>query len=58
MEVKVHDRCWMMKGEEKRPVTVFYVDEKTKLAYVYDTLSGWGGYVKPETLTFRRQEDY
>lgn len=57
MEVKVHDRCWMMRGREKRPVTVFYVDAKTKLAYVYDVMSGWSGYVEPETLTFRHHGD-
>jgi len=55
---KVYDRCWMMKGQEKRPVSVFYINEKTKLIYVYDNMSGWNGYVKPEALAFRHHEGY
>jgi hypothetical protein len=57
MEFKLHDRCWLTRGGERRPVSVFYLDEESNRIYVYDTLSGWGGYVNPDSLTFR-EDDY
>jgi hypothetical protein len=53
MEFKLHDRCWLTKGGERRPVLVFYIDEESNRICVYDTLSGWEGCVNPDSLTFR-----